>query len=99
MPTRLVLRIGPTGLPSVWVAISAAARNPIAAPTPVGHVRSAGIQWRHRATTPVSDVATSPPTTPPTNSPVFPAAFPRIDPSTPPPPPRRHDTTNRKNRG
>ena len=46
---RLVLRMGPSGLPSVRVATAAAARNPKAAPAAVDHIRARGIHPRHRA--------------------------------------------------
>jgi len=98
MPMRLVLRTGPIGLPSVCVAIRAAARKPIEAPTLVRTAAERGIQRRALATAPLLEAPKSPPTTPPTNNPVLPPAFPTIEPSTPPSPPRKHETRNSRSR-
>ena len=95
---RLVLRTGPIGLPSVCVAIRAAARNPIEAPTLVRTATACGIQRRALATAPLLEAPKSPPMTPPTNNPVLPPAFPTMEPSRPPRPPRKHETRNSKSR-
>jgi hypothetical protein len=95
---RLVLRIGPIGLPSVFVAISAAARKPIEAPTLVRTAAARGIQRRALATAPLLDAPRSPPTIPPTNNVVLPPALPTMEPSRPPRPPRKHETRNSRSR-
>jgi len=95
---RLVLRTGPIGLPSVCVAIRAAARKPIEAPTLVRTAAERGIQRRALATAPQLEAPKSPPTTPPTNNPVLPPAFPTTEPRTPPRPPRKHETRNSRSR-
>ncbi len=93
-----MLNTGPTGLLSVWVAIAAAARNPIEAPMAVMRARGARIHPRPRATKALATAPSSPPTTPPAISPRGPAAWPMIEPNAAPSPANKHATMNNASR-
>lgn len=98
IPTRTVLRTGPTGLDKVFTATVAAARNPTPAPSAVVPRRVRGIHRRHAAIHAPSVTATSPPPMPPTWRPVEPKAWPSIEPAAPPNPASAHIVTKSKNR-